>query len=224
MLDPSSVPVDVAAVDPQEVFAVAGVDAFTGRAWLTDEVDQFLARNAMGYLFIEADAGMGKTAFAARLVKSRSYLSHFSRYGTSVRQALQNLSAQLIRDCDLGDQAPGGKLPTWAQTPSGFDGLLRKAAERRGNAHPLVLVVDGLNEAETLAGGLPFGLPLLLPSGVYVVATYRTGSPPRRPEPPARTVRIAAADPRNRRDIREFLTATTREAVLAARHARCSAR
>jgi len=52
---------------------------------------------------------------------------------------------------------------------------------------------------------------------VYVVATYRTGSPPRRPEPPARTVRIAAADPRNRRDISEFLTATTREAVLAAR-------
>ena len=36
-----------------------------------------MAENACGYVFIGAVAGMGKTAFAAWLVKTRGYLSHF---------------------------------------------------------------------------------------------------------------------------------------------------
>ena len=85
-----------------------------------------LAEYPCGYVFLTAEAGLGKTAFAAWLVKTRGYLSHFSRYagGRSVRAALQNLSAQLIRSPGLEDQAPGGMLPEWAQTPAGFESLL----------------------------------------------------------------------------------------------------
>ena len=150
-------------------------------------MDRFIAEHPCGYVFVEAEAGLGKTAFAAWLVKTRGYLSHFSRYsgGGSVQVALANLSAQLIREFGLDDQAPGGMLPEWAQTPGGFESLLAAAADRaheRGRS--IVLVVDGLDEADAPADGLPFGLPSLLPDGVYVVATYRIGRAPGRPDAP----------------------------------------
>src|SRR5690348_9184853 len=78
-------PIDVAARDPAWIFAAVGLDGFTGRQWLADEMDRFIASNQCGYFFVEADAGMGKTAFAAWLVKTRGYVSHFSRLGHSVR-------------------------------------------------------------------------------------------------------------------------------------------
>ena len=221
----SAVPVAAAARDPGPIFTAAGVNTFTGRGWLAGEVDRFIASNPCGYVFVEAEAGLGKTAFAAWLVKTRGYLSHFSRYsgGRSVRMALQNLSAQLVREFRLDDQAPGGMLPEWAQTPGGFESVLGMASRRaRERGLRLVLVVDGLDEAEPSDEGLAFGLPSLLPDGVYVVGTYRTGRWPGRPDSPAVTVLIRKDDLRNRRDIREFLTRAAGEEVLAARLAEAS--
>ena len=163
---------------------------------------------------------MGKTAFAAWLVKTRGYLSHFPRYsdGGSVQVALANLSAQLILEFGLDDQAPSGMLPQWAQTPSGFESLLAVAADRaHEQQRSIVLVVDGLDEAETPAGGLPFALPSYLPDGVYVVATYRTGRAPGRPDVRFKTLRIAKEDQRNQHDIRAYLAKAAHDDVLAAR-------
>jgi hypothetical protein len=195
----SAVPLATAAKDPGPIFTAANVVAFTGRGWLANEIEQFMDANPCGYVFVEAEAGLGKTAFAAWLVKTRGYLSHFSRYsdGRATRTALQNLSAQLVIRFGLDEFAPGGMLPEWAHTPGGFESLLVKAAERsRECGRRLVLVVDGLDEAEAPWDGLPFGLPLLLPDAVYVVGTYRTGRSPGQPDAPAATVRIAKDDPR----------------------------
>jgi hypothetical protein len=225
VLGMAAVPVAAAARDPGPIFTATGVDTFTGRGWLAGEVDRFIASNPCGYVFVEAEAGLGKTAFAAWLVKTRGYLSHFSRYsgGRSVRVALQNLSAQLVRDFGLDEQAPGGMLPEWAQAPGGFESVLGMASRRaRERGLRLVLVVDGLDEAEPSGEGLAFGLPSLLPDGVYVVGTYRTGHWPGRPDSPAVTVLIGKDDLRNRRDIREFLTKAAGEEVLAARLAEAS--
>jgi hypothetical protein len=222
----SSVPLAVAVKDPRPVYTAVGVDAFTGRGWLVDEVDQFIASHPCGYVFVEAEAGLGKTAFAAWLVKTRDYFSHFARYagGGSVQVALANLAAQLITNFGLDDKAPGGMLPEWCQTPGGFESLLAVAAE---SAHErqrsVVLVVDGLDEADAPGEGLPWGLPSLLPDGVYVVGTYRTGRSPRRPDAPTTTVWIAKDDQRNQRDILTFLGKAVTEDVLAARLAEASA-
>src|SRR2546422_821869 len=62
---PLSVLVTVAAKDPELVFAAVGIDRFTGRECLADEVDRFIAGHSCGYVFIEAEAGLGKTAFVA---------------------------------------------------------------------------------------------------------------------------------------------------------------
>ena len=189
MLDRSLVPL-ARGQGSGAVFTAVGLEEFTGREWLVAEVDGFMAANPCGYVFIEAEAGLGKTAFAAWLVKTRGYLSHFSRYagGGSVAAALGNLAAQLIIRFGLDDLAPGGMLPDWARTPGGFESLLTAAAQAAAGS-AVVLVADGLDEAEAPDGALPFGLPLLLPEGVFVIGTYRTGRAPRRPDAPARSCR-----------------------------------
>jgi hypothetical protein len=217
MFGVSPVPVAVAVKDPRVIFTDAGIDTFTGRKWLADELDRFIAVNSRGYVFVEADAGMGKTAFAAWLVKTRGYLSHFSRYsgGGTARAALQNLSAQLIKEFSLGDQAPGGLLPEWAQTPGGFESLLSMAAARTGERKSLVVVVDGLDEAEPPGDGLPFGLPSLLPDGAYVIATYRSGLSLAQPDAPTLHLRIDENSQQNRDDISVFLAKAVRKDELA---------
>jgi len=225
VLGVSAVTVDAAAKDPGPVFTAVGVETFTGRDWLADEVDRFIAANPCGYIFVEAEAGLGKTAFAAWLVKTRAYVAHFSCYvgGWSVRAALRNLSAQLVREFGLAEVASGGMLAEWAQTPGGFESVLGMAATRAREAgHDIVLVVDGLDEAEPSQEGLAFGLPALLPRGVYVIGTYRTGRSPGHPDAPAVTVPISKGDPRNVSDIRSFLRRAVAEEVLAAQLAQAT--
>jgi hypothetical protein len=91
------------------------------------------------------------------------------------------------------------------------------AAKARKAGRVLVLVADGLDEAEQPDDGLPFGLPALLPDGAYVIGTYRTGRPPVKPDSPARTLRISKDDERHRADIRAFLASEVGEEILAAR-------
>jgi hypothetical protein len=215
--DGAAVPLAVAARDPGEVFAAVDVESFAGRTWLTKEVDRLVGSRKCGYVLVEAEAGLGKTTFSAWLVKSRGYVSHFSRYaeGRSVRGGLGNLSAQLVRAFGLEDLAPLGMLPQWAQSPAGFEKVLATAAERaRAAEHRLVLVVDGLDEAER-ADGSAFGLPGLLPDGVHVIGTCRPGRTVVPEGTPVNAVTIGKTDPRNLADINEYLAAEVGREPLA---------
>jgi hypothetical protein len=178
------VPLAVAVKDLSPVLAKVDMASFAGRQWLAALVDSFIALNPCGYVLIEAEAGMGKTTFAAWLASTRSCISHFSMYsdGWSVTTALADLAGQLTGRFDIASEHPG-IIPAWAQSPAGFESLLTDAARkaRDGGHGPLVIVADGLDEAVTPDRGLPWGLPSLLPQGVFVVATYKSGFPLRRP-------------------------------------------
>jgi hypothetical protein len=89
-------------LSPWETFARHDPDRFVGRKWLTDQVDEFLSRERCGYFVLEADAGLGKSAFLAELVRTRGYLHHFVRPGPASRvdTALRSLAAQLVRVTD----------------------------------------------------------------------------------------------------------------------------
>jgi hypothetical protein len=220
VLTGGAVPVSAAVMDPSDVFAAAGIGSFTGREWLTTAVDQFMTGARCGYVLVEAGAGLGKTAFAAWMVRERGYLSHFSRYseGGSARGALRNLAGQLIRDMGGAGGEFAGLVPEWAQYPAGFQNLLaRAAAATREGGSRLVIVADGMDEAERPDGALAFGLPVVLPAGVFVIGTHRTGYSPGRPDCPSVKLRIDSGDQRNLDDITAFLAAATRERVLAAR-------
>jgi hypothetical protein len=198
-------------IDPAPVFDEVEVGRFVGRRWLVDEVDRHLARRERGYVVIQADAGLGKTMFAAWLARTRDLPCHFTRRrkGRVATTALRNLAVQLIARYNLAEQfAPGGMLPETAGEPGWFDQVLAASARAAQAAgQQVVLVVDGLDEAENVDGDLPLGLPAVLPRGVHVIATCRTGTNLPALRQPYKAVGFDAADARNMGDVREYLHA-----------------
>jgi WD40 repeat protein len=173
--------------DPAPLARELDLDRFTGREWLIGRIDAFIQTRRRGYIIVQAEAGVGKSTLAAHLVATRRWLHHFTRLpgGRSPEAARKSLAAQLIASWDLADWAPEGVLPAAASRQDWFGRLLEAAARRRDeqaaegqDPKPIVLVVDGLDEAEPEAAGgrgLPLGLPENLPDGVYVLATSRFG-------------------------------------------------
>ena len=81
-----------AYIPPWPVFERVQLDRFTGREWLVQKVDAFLAAHDRGVFVLEAEAGLGKTAFLAHLAKERGYVSHFvelAAAATALRRALR---------------------------------------------------------------------------------------------------------------------------------------
>ena len=139
-------------------------------------------------MIIQAEAGVGKSTLAAHLAWKRQWPCHFTQLagGRAPEAARKNLAAPLITQWDLQQEwAPEGVLPVASSRPGWFSQLLEAVAYKRDHQasdqaqrEPVVIVVDGLDEAEPEAAGgrgLPLGFPKSLPDGVYVVATSRVG-------------------------------------------------
>ena len=174
--------------DPTSLARDLDLARFTGREWLIRQIDAFITGRPRGYVIIQAEAGVGKSTLAAHLAGTRPWLCHFTRLpgGRSPEAARKSLAAQLIARWDLPEWAPEGVLPISSARPDWFSRLLEAAARKRDQQsdeqcrEPIVIVVDGLDEAESEAAGagsrgLPLGLPESLPHGIYVVATSRFG-------------------------------------------------
>jgi len=199
--------------NPRDGADVVGM--FTGRQWLVDRIDaeisECVRRNVGGYLLVEADAGMGKTALAVWLAfdGSRRWPTHATRLASvPADRVRRNLAAQIIARWDLAYAAPGGTLPAEAGSPAFLHNLLVKAAQQRDRVAPgtaVVLVVDGLDEAPPAEPGeLPFGLPPVLPAGTVIVALTRPGKRLSQ-RLQARVVRIDVESDLNRDDLAAFL-------------------
>ncbi len=164
-------------------------DRFTGRAKLIRQIDDFIAENKRGYVLVRAEAGVGKSALAAHLVSTRHPAAYYFiglDRARSPEEARKSIAAQLIVGLGLTEtetRARDGAFPPGVTSSSWLGEVLRTAARKR-NVHrqgqPLVLVVDGLDEARDVTDsetGVPLGLPApdSLPVGVYIVATSRFG-------------------------------------------------
>ena len=205
---------DLRLTDPADPADLVG--AFTGREWLIERIDRFVAGCVAGrrggYLVVEAEAGMGKSALAAYLALTRGWPAHATRLGVVAPEAARaNLAAQLISRWGLEQAAaPGGLLPEGHDSTGWLYGRLVDAARARDAtepAAPVVLVVDGLDEAPAApVGQMPLGLPPVLPAGVVVVATSRPGTPL-----PARVAveRIDVEAQTNRDDLARYLDQMT---------------
>jgi len=208
-------------IDPVSVFADVQVERFTGREWLLEPMDRFLAKHDHGHVIVEADAGLGKSALAAKLASSRGWPCHFTRVsnGSVSSTALSNLGVQLIAQYQLSDQFTSqGILPETAGEPGWFEQVLRAAADAaRADGGRVVIVVDGLDEAEAVKGALRLGLPALLPQGAFIVATCRTGTDLPALRQPYKVLEIKPRNRHNASDLQRFLrTVLTEDAELAA--------
>jgi WD40 repeat protein len=205
-----------ACFDPAPLARDLDLARFTGRGWLISQIDAFIKTRPRGYVIIQAEAGVGKSALAAHLAGTRAWLHHFTRLpgGRSPEAARKSLAVQLIARWGLLEEwAPGGMLPDASARPDWFCRLLEAAAcsrDTREPGEPVVLVIDGLDEAETetSAGlGLPLGLPDSLPDKVFVVATSRFGIDHRLHaiRNPADWLQIEVEGPDNLADMRRFI-------------------
>ena len=212
-----------AFLDPGPLLAKVDHEGFTERRWLIAELDEFIKSVPCGYFVLEAEAGLGKTTFAAWLTRAGGHASHFTGLDSRAREvsfAVRNLSAQLIAAWQLDELLDEGRLPSAADESAWLGRVLTAAARRRDQDHPgnpILLVVDGLDEAIIdHPGGIPLGLPAHLPNGVFVFATQRPGT-----EVPftgqVHVRHLRARSPENIADMKAHLARVAAEPSLAAR-------
>lgn len=155
---------------------------FVGRKAVFQQIDSLLAasEHPSGYIYVQGEPGIGKTAISAKLVLERGYLHHFNIAPAGItlgEQFLQNMCAQLI----VRYQLPYDSLPSHAHRDGGFLAAVLKEASDAARERPLVVVVDAIDEAEKPEYGTPSNrllLPRVLPPDVYIVLTGREEADP----------------------------------------------
>ena len=165
-------------IEPDSVFQRVRVDEFVGRDWLTAKVDAFLndpSRKSGAFLLV-GEAGVGKTSFMAHLVKERRYLHLFAEQVSGqamLQRALQSVGSQLVTHYQIDPYKDRDTLTQLAVFPDFLERLLRLAASTLTNGEKIVIVCDALDEAGTFPDGNVFGLPNVLPDGVYFILSQR---------------------------------------------------
>lgn len=179
-------------VEFQGVFTAGEVDkivdfhsrSLVGRKKETEILDNFIKTEKSGYFIIKAPGGFGKTALVSRWVSQHKYVKdvfvayHFFRQGLfctqNTEEGLKNLLRQLViyyEDSEHLEKYKNKELPNNANDLLGaIQGQLRKGVPK-GN-EPLVLVLDGLDEADDAGEKL---VPFLenLPDGIHVLVSAR---------------------------------------------------
>src|SRR5262249_18582888 len=165
-----------AYVRPWQVFERVDLENFIGREWLLEKIDTFIGENDRGYFILEAEAGLGKTAFLAWLTRTRAYIHHFVELTPGrdgVATALKSLAAQIVLSCHLSAYDTEDILPTAAVRPDYLLNLLREGEEKLEGDEKIFLIVDALDEGGTPPNKNFLGLPPVLPERVYIIVSQR---------------------------------------------------
>jgi hypothetical protein len=140
--------------------------SFCGRQFVFDAIAEFIQNNPKGYFTIVGEAGMGKSAIAAKYVKD-NHCPCFFNILTERRNRpelfLSSIRRQLIQRYQLED-AEEAELAT----------LLEKVKQKLSENEKLVILVDSLDEVEQEVGAENIlYLPKELPESVYFLLTRR---------------------------------------------------
>jgi hypothetical protein len=205
--------------EPNSVFERVHVDDFVGREWLTAKVDDFLndPGRKSGIFLLVGEAGVGKTAFMAHLVKERRYLHLFAEHlkgDANLQRAMQSLGSQLVTRYQIEPYKDHNTLPQLSVFPDFLEKLLRLAANTLAKGEQIVIVCDGLDEAGTALNGNVFGLPDTLPENVYLLLSQRPVST-KLPNFETHKETIEAQGPENLHDMETYLQAVVKRPEIA---------
>jgi hypothetical protein len=184
---------------------------FVGREYVFAAIDEALSDPDFpsGYVVIQGEPGIGKTAIVGQLVKHRGLVHHFNVAPLGIRSPqafLANVCAQLIARYGLDHKS----LPPEATLDGGFlSRLLSEAAADEKN-RPVVVAVDALDEAEDVGltpGANRLFLPPSLPTGVYFVVSTREQADFPLFADQRRDFYLRDDDPRNREDVAAYVRA-----------------
>ena len=181
---------------------------FTGRKSVFNKIDEFIEQKTRGYVRITAEPGMGKTALAAELVRTRGYPHYFNRFewGANKEKFIHYMCLQLVAKFSLNNHMPAGN--------EDFEIVLALASQKARQAkEKLIIVVDALDEADsTLPEGHTLNLPVQPPPNTFFIATWRKGANNVALDYVFPTREIIELDPNseeNEEDARKFLLKTT---------------
>ncbi len=183
---------------------------FIGRRFIFDGVDQLLRQETTfpsGYIVIYGEPGIGKTSLMAELVKTRGWVHHFIIGAQNIatpRDFLVNTCSQLIVRYRL--QHSG--IPEEAASDSGFLAQLMSEAAETAENRPIVILIDGLDEASEIGlspAANALYLPPTLPDDVFVIVTTREQIDYRLFVDRRHDIYLDDNDPRNQADVREFV-------------------
>jgi hypothetical protein len=214
-------------LDPSQVVEDVQLDHFVVRAALLREVDAFLDDPKGGYFVIEAQAGLGKTAFLAWLVKTRGYFQHFVRPEQGQDRALtcmQNLAAQIILACHLKPTEANDVFSAAKAQPEYLTKLLRMAI-KKSPGQRIVVVIDAIDDGiispSPNASNVPnvLNLPWKLPEGAYIIVSQRPVRVPLSTDPPdrRRTYLLQSDSPENEDAVRSYLREVASRPTIADR-------
>ncbi len=146
------------------------IRSFCGREFVFKEFADFLKNYPKGYFTVIGDAGMGKSAIAAKYVYDNKAICYFNVLQDGRNRTelfLKSIRQQLINRYQL-ENAENDDLSA----------LLVKASSKIPGGENLVIVVDALDEVEQEPGGENIlYLPKTLPDKVYFLLTRRRYEP-----------------------------------------------
>ena len=206
-------------IPPDSVFQRVRTEDFVGRDWLTVQVDAFLndPQRKSGTFLLIGDAGVGKTSFMAHLVKERGYLHLFAEQAPGqamLQRAIQSLGSQLVTRYQIDPYKDRDTLIQGTVFPDFLERLLRMAASKLTGGKKIVIVCDALDEAGTFPDGNVFGLPNVLPDGVYLILSQRPVNV-KLPNLEPLTVRLEAQGADNLGDMEKYLRVVAQRASVA---------
>jgi len=210
-------PLSDAYIDPWQV--MQRCRELVGRQWLLERLDAVLASADRGYITVEGEAGIGKTALVVYLARVRGWIHHFSELApnTSPEVALRNLSAQVLLANGAG--SPEGVLTISDGRPDRFARLLKIVSERLEPGKRLLIAIDAADRAPIPPGMNVLGLPHELPPGVFVLLTQRPVSVPLATGSftPHHVLRVEPSDTQNLNDLRQMVSRAASEPAIANR-------
>ncbi|MEH2212452.1 helix-turn-helix domain-containing protein [Nostoc sp.] len=146
------------------------IRSFCGRKFVFDAFDDFLKEYPKGYFTVIGDAGMGKSAIAAKYVyenKAICYFNVLQERNNSPELFLKSIRQQLTNRYQL-ENTENDELSA----------LLIKASAKISDGERLVIVIDALDEVEQEPGAENIlYLPKTLPDKVYFLLTRRRYEP-----------------------------------------------
>jgi hypothetical protein len=184
---------------------------FTGREHVFEAIDTFLSSHSNGYLIIEGEPGLGKSAILAEYVRRTNCIAHFNVRGQGIVRAsqfLEHVCAQIIADRGL----PYVALPAESTHDGAFLEKLLREAMKAQPGERLVIAVDALDEVDlTIQGDCSnlLCLPPTLPDGVYFITTKRPNKIALVAQAPQESLDLMQFSGENRKDVERYLLRCT---------------
>ena len=149
-----------------EITPIDKTKLFCGRKFVFNAINEFIQNHQSGYFTILGDAGMGKSAIAAKYIVDHLGTICFFNIRAEGRNRLdlfiRLIRQQLTQRFDIAN-VENDDLST----------LLIKASQKLSASENLVIVIDALDEVDQEDNGNLLNLPVYLPEKVYIILTRR---------------------------------------------------